>query len=189
MEPIVHAESHRGYYKTVACAWFWHNEDPRKAPGEGARARQRVLAEAGSDFGKWSWLRKVFWLYSWHRKGNRQHLLNHLGANPPPLEERGEGGHPIIPDEVGTQRAPAPPQPRGRARPGATKERKGLRQRLTRSGRGSCRRAVAGTPRERLDWRGMCRGVREPNEVRQTAGGSPEGVSEANQTSRHEQMP
>lgn len=43
-------------------------------------------------------------------------------------------------------------------------------------------------PRERLDRRGMCRGVREPNEVRQTAEGSPEGVSEANQTSAPEQM-
>ena len=44
-----------------------------------------------------------------------------------------------------THGAAAPPQPRGPARPGA--KRKGLRLRLTRSGRGSSRRAVAGTPK------------------------------------------
>jgi len=53
----------------------------------------------------------------------------------------------------------APTQPRGPARPGA--KRKGLRQRLTRlRGRGSSRRAATAHPRERLDWRGMCRHVR-----------------------------
>lgn len=42
--------------------------------------------------------------------------------------ERGEDGAPLIPDEVGTQPRPAPPQPRGRARPVA--KRRGLRLRL-----------------------------------------------------------
>jgi len=53
----------------------------------------------------------------------------------------------------------APPQPRGPARPGA--KRKGLRLRLTcLHGRGSSRRADTAHTKERLDWRGMCRGVR-----------------------------
>ena len=60
--------------------------------------------------------------------------------------ERGEDGASIIPRRSRTQAGPAPPQPRGPARPGA--KRKGLRQRLTcLHGRGSCRRAVAGTPK------------------------------------------
>lgn len=63
-----------------------------------------------------------------------------------PAESGARMGHPIIPDEVGTQRAPAPPQPRGRARPGA--KRRGLRLRPTcLHGRGSSRRAAAGTPK------------------------------------------
>ena len=63
------------------------------------------------------------------------------------LEERGEDGAPLIPALAALSHgAAAPPQPRALARPGA--KRKGLRLRLTcLHGRGSSRRAVAGTPK------------------------------------------
>jgi hypothetical protein len=48
--------------------------------------------------------------------------------------------------------------------------------------------AAPAQPRERLDWCGVCRGVREPTEKRQTVDGCLDGVSEENQASRDAQM-
>jgi hypothetical protein len=77
--------------------------------------------------------------------------------------ERGEDGAPLISAKPHSGRPR--PTAASRIKPALEwreerPERKGLRQRLTRSGRGSCQRAAAAHPRERLVWRGMCRGVR-----------------------------
>jgi len=67
---------------------------------------------------------------SW-RSANAGTHPSYLEANPPPAPWSGARmGLPIFLGVSRTQAGPAPPQPRGPARPGATKERKGLRQRL-----------------------------------------------------------
>jgi hypothetical protein len=89
-------------------------------------------------------------------------ILHDLGAYPPHARRARRGWGTLYPGVSCTMRAPAPPQPRGPARPGA--QRKGLRLRLIpplwAGAEGAADGRSPAHPRERLDRRGMCRGVR-----------------------------